>query len=488
MSDDRWTPTRRRCLATGAALAAAGTAGCVDLGGGGPLEVRDTERVGNDLRTVRVSVTVANTGEEAKRATMVVELSHTEAAGSISRERDLLLGAGVEGTYVVPFRPRFTGGDEPGWPREGEFQFDVHFEDVEPAEDFPGLVTPTPHEAIAGGGAWPSSRYDPRASAHNPATTAPETEPSVAWTADGVGHAFNGTGPVVADGTVYAGRPVKALDTDGGAEQWTHDGPARMSRLAAGGGVVAFGTTADFRAIDAADGSLRWTIPSPGGNWEQPATVADGTVYTAMDELYALDANSGDERWTSGVGSATTGPPPVAGGVVVAGGDPLRGLSVEDGSERWAAPQAGSVHAAAIAYDTVFAVSENRLVALDLAEGRTRWVVRDGFLEAPFAVGDGAVYAQSRPGYELVAFDAATGGVEWVCTGTDGVLGPPSSTDGMLVVQDERDTLYGIDADFGEVAWTRSITISRPGSVPVADGVCYVNETDGTLRALSADA
>ncbi|MCU4741103.1 PQQ-binding-like beta-propeller repeat protein [Natronoglomus mannanivorans] len=509
MSNERPLVTRRQCLA-GSVVSFGGVAGCLGLldaddesespvddeaddattpdesSDSGPLQVNGIEHVAGE-RTVEVTLTVENTGEEARQADLVVALSHTEAEGLIGRDRPILLAGGFEREIVLVFRPQFLGGDGVDSPEEGEFRFEAHFENVEISEDYPGLVTPSDRSAIDGGNAWPGVAYDSGASAFNPGTKAPRAAPTSAWTASDVEYAHRASGPVVADGTVVTGRDVRALSVADGGEQWVHDGPVRTSTLAAGEDIVAFGTPEDFRALEADTGEVRWTVPSGGDIWDGSPTIADSRVYTSNGQLHAIDVASGEVVWTADTGGSLTGPPPVADGVVVSGGDPLRAIDAEEGTVRWAVSGAEPITAAAVAFDTVFALTDSQLVALDLAEGRTRWFAPGPFQAGRICVANGSVYAQRSGDYRMVSIDATNGDVEWESGGTDGVLGPPSASDGVLVVVSEMGTLYGFDTETGEELWSTNVPSGVPGSLAVADGVAYFNEPNGPLRALTAD-
>lgn len=500
--------TRRRYLATGAVVSLGGVAGCTDSldsseeeastgpesesqtatasDSGGPLRVRSIERTDDGGQTVRTAATVENVGDEARQADLVVTLSHTEADGSIDRTRPVLLAAGFEQEVVVPFRPRFFSEDGVDRPESGEFQFDGRFESVDVLEDYPGLVAPSDQEALADGAAWPGAAYDTGATAYNPGTEAPRTEPTADWTASAVEYAYGTSGPIVADETVIAGRTVRALSVDDGSEKWVHDGPARTSRLAVGDGIVAFGTPDDIRALEADSGAVRWTVPADD-IWHGAPTVADGRVYASNGELHAIEAATGEVAWTADVGGSLAGPPPVADGVVLAGGDPLRAIDAETGTVRWAVSGGEPVTAAAVAHETVFALTDSQLVALDLAEGRTRWFAPGPFQAERIAVGDDSVYAQRARDYRMVALDAANGNLEWESPKTDGVLGPPSASDGVLVVTSEQGTMYGFDTQTGELRWSLAVPSGVPGALAVADGTAYFNEPNGPLRALRSE-
>jgi outer membrane protein assembly factor BamB len=134
------------------------------------------------------------------------------------------------------------------------------------------------------------------------------------------------SGPVVADGIVYAGSvgptgSVVAVDAATGQERWTQRdkpeeiGPENISTgLAADDGMLYYvqagksqGTS--FRAVDARTGQERWRRSrlSESNFMTAGPVIADGTIYlitsdasqgdSAPPSLYALDARTGQERW-----------------------------------------------------------------------------------------------------------------------------------------------------------------------------------------------
>ncbi len=109
-----------------------------------------------------------------------------------------------------------------------------------------------------------------------------------------------------------------------------------------------------LHAVAGSDGSTVWTRGLDGRSWEPPA-VADGVVYVAGSNgrrLRALDAETGDERWSyeHDVGYGTA--PAVAGDTVYEivddGSGYLFALDAETGEKRWrrdlgVAPKTGPV-------------------------------------------------------------------------------------------------------------------------------------------------
>ena len=116
--------------------------------------------------------------------------------------------------------------------------------------------------------------------------------------------------PAIAGDMAYVGtfggdqNAFVALDLRTGAERWRLDGSGGESFQAAGvaNGLVYVPSDAGaLRALDAATGEVRWTYTSNEAIASAPAIV-DGTVYASTNagpngEVVALDAATGDARW-----------------------------------------------------------------------------------------------------------------------------------------------------------------------------------------------
>jgi outer membrane protein assembly factor BamB len=213
------------------------------------------------------------------------------------------------------------------------------------------------------------------------------------------------------DGRVYG------LDLATGAERWTFalpPSPSAFAQSPAGtdGERVFIGAwDRHVYALDAATGALVWRklgtersfaySPAIGG----PA-VGGGVVYVPANGnvLHALDAVTGDTRWTYSSPGDKVGysSPAVVGDRLyigcLGGKGEVRCLSTADGRERWTAATGSTI------YDSSPAVADGHvsigsvdgtLWVLDTDDGRlvARHVLPTGhFLSSP-AAGDGAVYA-----------------------------------------------------------------------------------------------
>lgn len=123
--------------------------------------------------------------------------------------------------------------------------------------------------------------------------------------------------PAVTDSSVYAGSRdgnLYALDTETGDKRWRFETDTRFSVAPTvdDNTVYAGAAGQPFYALNADDGSVQWSFETNTGATASPA-VANGTVYLAAGssleqlDLNALNAETGDIRWSREFGIVRTG-------------------------------------------------------------------------------------------------------------------------------------------------------------------------------------
>lgn len=124
--------------------------------------------------------------------------------------------------------------------------------------------------------------------------------------------------PVVANGVIYApsNERLYALEADSGELRWSHEGWWWSPSVA--NGLVCVGGVEKFVALDASTGVKRWAPAEGrvGGN----TVISGGVVYAAHGAyVWALDLETGEERWTFHTGGGRVWWAPVVnqGGVYV---------------------------------------------------------------------------------------------------------------------------------------------------------------------------
>lgn len=184
--------------------------------------------------------------------------------------------------------------------------------------------------------------------------------------------------------------------------------------------------------VEVSDRTL-WRVPGGGVLYRTPA-MADGSVYVPDDlfGLAAIDAETGQRRWTLRV-DAGIGTSPVADDGVVYFADTVGCLTAVDaatGEVRWKWRAGRSkMSKPAVADHIVYSVAhDGRMWAVDGLTGRPVWnvgVADRGRSDSPSpAVSQGFLYTAA--GGRLLALDTATGSVRWDVRPSGGVPGTPT--------------------------------------------------------------
>ncbi len=245
--------------------------------------------------------------------------------------------------------------------------------------------------------------------------------------------------PAVAHDTVYVttrGRDpdLTALDAATGDRRWqASDLGYETNRAPVVANDLVF-VVADkvLYALDAHDGERRWHFepePMPVGDGRtrgdafqrESVAVADGTVFAVSNNrLFALDAETGAERWRDGVDdwrSNTFSSHPVAAGGVVAvvKSDAVTIYDAETGTERSTVP---SHSLAVLGDDRVYAVTDQEgdrtiVTGYDPKAGNRVWQPSDrADSPASTAVGGRSVYVGLESS-GVAAFGRTDGNREW---------------------------------------------------------------------------
>jgi len=336
--------------------------------------------------------------------------------------------------------------------------------------------------------------------------------------------------PAVVDRTLYIGDwsgKFYAFDTDTGEPRWTYETDVHPTVYAGqivssaavadvdGERTVYFGGGKTLYALRADDGSEVWRheVGRPGDDEdpteiESSPIVVDDTVLFGFDVhnssggepagLRALDATSGNERWTFQT-APTTGDEPTGSGCGDVWGSPSvdreRGL-VFFGTGNCTSDEWGRFSEA--------------IVAVDLERGDLRWSYQphdpnhddldfagmpnlfdvDGRPVVGLGNKDGAYYAVDREtGDEVWRAPASGPGLERPGSNfsTGGFIGSTGVSDGLVVggiaIGSPPPFLYGIDAATGATEWEQPTPAATYASVAIANGVGFLGGTDFTLRA-----
>ncbi|MCQ4213768.1 outer membrane protein assembly factor BamB family protein [Streptomyces longispororuber] len=314
----------------------------------------------------------------------------------------------------------------------------------------------------------------------------------------------------VADGRIHAsdGPTLWALDAREGGDLWRVATDAWVYSLAADRGTVVTGTRGGgVQAREAVNGDPLWEITGCQTDFEAPEAgpvVHDGTVFVWQDaRLRALEARTGEERWSYPVGDAAScGGVPVRltpaddGYVYVAAGTRVLAIEVGSGRVRWhfeapavfLCPPAYAPGPAVTGGGIYLADHHGTVYALDATDGRDRWRIatepRPSSID-PVLVSHGHVHVGSGQG--LYTLDAVTGTPKWRFQAGGEIVGSPVVADGRIHFGSTDHLLYTLKADDGRLRWKLATGGEITGTPVVTDGVVYACSKDRCVYALDAE-
>jgi outer membrane protein assembly factor BamB len=280
------------------------------------------------------------------------------------------------------------------------------------------------------------------------------------------------------DGNIYA------VDAKNGKQLWQHGtgGPVSSSAAVVDGTLYIVSYDGKLYALDSRTGSTKWKFASAGerhfeakgvhGIQPKTQTIADpfdiylsspvvakGAVYfgSGDNNVYAVDAASGELRWKFATGDVVHASPAYADGVVYVG-----------------------------SWDSYF-------YAIDAASGKEKWRLHTGedplihnqvgFQSSP-AVVDGVVYTGCRDS-NLYAIDAASGKEKWkFSTGASWVITSPAVARGKVIFGTSDSSKYEVaDAATGKPVVEQQGKAYVFSSPAIAGDVVFVGVLNGTLEA-----
>lgn len=287
------------------------------------------------------------------------------------------------------------------------------------------------------------------------------------------------------------GNRLYALDAETGTVEWEQDIGSNISGTPAivtddNGATVYVGTeTGELLAFDAEDGSAVWDPPFEVGE-DLPEAEADLVDFTGAiaatsqavyagnrdGHLYALDRDTGQQRWSFDTGGVLVAGPAVTDELVYVGSrnGTVYALDVTDGTEEWAVETGRAINATpTVAGQTVYVGNDaGDLVALDVSTGQEHWLFEfDGAIRAQSAVVDERLYVGDGHGM----FSALDSDAEPLDSGADSQAADDEDDDSVL-------------SDLAFLVWPASLL----GTVGAILGVLYVAHRSGALERIETVA
>lgn len=224
--------------------------------------------------------------------------------------------------------------------------------------------------------------------------------------------------------------------------------------------------------------------------------VADKILYSGGSDglLYAIDAETGDVRWSVGGFGVLETATAIAGGIIVAGGGNQRVFALDrwDGHRLWAFQTTAPVFTAPlIVGDTLFIITYDKLHVLDLQTGKVIWEINIGaemtYISPPAFVDDTLFVAV---GPKLYAFDVTTTQVRWTVNEKQPFWGLALSQS-LVVVGNSDGDLHAYDQRTGEERWAFASRFGGPDEIwssPAANGhIIYAGSRDRYVYAVDSE-
>jgi len=343
-------------------------------------------------------------------------------------------------------------------------------------------------------GSWPRAGYDRGRTSHTPDQAGPDGSVGSLWEsriASGLE-----SGPVVADGTVYAGTTdgqLFALDARAGVQRWQFqtDNDIVATPVVAGETLYAVSKDAHVYAIDRNDGTKRWASDTGSGIYAPPIITKDRVVVTSRSGVVAaIHTGTGEELWNVETTPGIRIPATQFGRRRLLVGDDNGVLHVltKDGSERATIDVSGygrirtpiiapANSSMVLVGDTL--VDIQRETVVDTFDRGVRSVPAVAAGTAYYVTGDEVRGIETYSGEQTVSYSFDGG------TGRLGTETTPSVADGTVYTGLGDGTIVALNAETGREKWRQGVDSTVVGSPAVLDGHLFAATSDGTLYAFA---
>ncbi|WP_405922385.1 PQQ-binding-like beta-propeller repeat protein [Streptomyces sp. NBC_00122] len=238
-------------------------------------------------------------------------------------------------------------------------------------------------------------------------------------------------------------------------------------------------------ALNADTGAEKWDFTA--GKNVRSLAVAAGEVYVGSESyLYTLDAATGERKGSHPTDYAVELSPTVTGEIVYTGGPKVHALDATTGTEKWAFDFANQYPTGSptVTAGIVYIASDTKVHALDAATGTEKWASDTGGpIHSSPTVADGIVFIGS--GTKVHALDTATGTEKWAFTATESPTASPTVADGIVFIGSGT-KVHALDTATGTEKWAFTTGGRIRTSQAVANGIVYIGSEDHNVYAVDA--
>ena len=318
-------------------------------------------------------------------------------------------------------------------------------------------------------------------------------------------------------GSIFSlGGATYCIDTESREVIWRHASPIPIfSSPAVAGGRVYIGegyhqdSHCHLRCLDAKTGEPIWSFKT-ASHVESTPFISQGKLYftAGADGIYCIDALEGQEIWHYKAVHADMSPVVHHGKVYFGtgyGDYRIYAVDAQTGNEIWSSQMPYPVWGSPSAYENLVffglgrgnfsdsaAIPAGKVVALDTETGDIVWEheAKDAVLTA-IAIQDGYVTFGSRDG-SVYCLQAMDGKRHWQTGLGAPVVSSPAVTPDTIYAATKNGRIYALSTDDGKVQWEFNLrtvvrNIELYSSPAIANGSVYIGSSDRYIFRLGDD-
>lgn len=242
-------------------------------------------------------------------------------------------------------------------------------------------------------------------------------------------------------------------------------------------------------ALDAKSGEFQWKYATEGGIASSPCVWNELVIVGSEDRiLYAIHARTGRITWTYPTKGRVRSSPRHLGEFVFVGSDDhaVYAIGARNGRLRWKFESSRPVRSSAAFTESsvLFGSEDSLLYALDFSTGKPRWKFRAGGPIVASATTDEKLIFVGSMDWLVYALDAKSGWPVWQYRTGDRVVSSPTLDGERLYVGSVDEYLYCLDGRWGKLVWRAHLGGQVTSSPTVANNRVYVGAANGMIFCL----
>jgi outer membrane protein assembly factor BamB/tRNA A-37 threonylcarbamoyl transferase component Bud32 len=243
-------------------------------------------------------------------------------------------------------------------------------------------------------------------------------------------------------------------------------------------------------ALDAKSGEFKWKYATEGGIASSPHVWQDRVFIGSEDRmLYCINAQTGRIVWTCPTQGYVRSSPRVEYNHVFFGSDDhhLYAANVQTGRVAWKSETEGPVRTRpAIGEESIyFGCEDGAIYAVDI-KGALRWrfITKRAVTSSP-ALYEGVIYIGSGD-HTVYALDVRSGWAVWRFRTGKPVISSPAVEKDTVYVGSVDHSVYALDVRTGRQVWKFSADNQVTSSPAILEGVVYFGSVDGNVYSVDA--